>query len=149
MRVICGAMIGLEKGMISDFFDAHHRHWEDAEFLHGDSRWANADHLYGMAAESGLKRLMQAFGMPVDAIGKPSDSKDRHHVDKIWARYESYRSGRGQGAYSLPGNPFVDWNVSQRYARRSEFDRARVEGHRRGSQIVRSLLSKAELEGLI
>lgn len=128
--------------MISDFFDAHHRHWEDAEFLYGDSRWANADHLYGMAAECGLKRLMEAFGMPVDATGRPSARKDQLHANGAWTRYESYRSGRDQAGYPLPDNPFVDWDVSQRYARRSEFDHARVEAHRRGAQIVQRLLSE-------
>ncbi len=132
--------------MISDFLDAHHRHWEDAEFLHGDSRWANADHLYGMAAECGLKRLMQVFGMPIDAMGRPSNKDDRRHVTDIWTRYETYRSGHGQAGYSLPNNPFVDWDVSQRYARRSEFDQARMDAHRQGAQIVRNLLSRVELE---
>jgi len=40
-----------------DFLDAHERHWEDAELLFGNRRWANADHLYGLAAECGLKAL--------------------------------------------------------------------------------------------
>lgn len=49
--------------MVTDFMDAHHRHWEDAELLFNASRWANADHHYGMVAECGLKRLMIVFGM--------------------------------------------------------------------------------------
>ncbi|MGI6300526.1 MAG: hypothetical protein ACOX52_05630 [Verrucomicrobiota bacterium] len=52
--------------MKTDFLDAHHRHWEDAELLKKRGRWANADHLYGLSAECGLKRLMQAFGMEID-----------------------------------------------------------------------------------
>ncbi len=135
--------------MISDFWDTHHRHWEDANLLYDASRWANADHLYGMAAECGLKRLMQAFGMPVDAMGRPSNKDDRRHVTDVWTRYETYRSGRDQAGYSLPDNPFMDWDVSQRYARRSEFDQARVDAHRQGTRAVRSLLSRAEMEGLI
>ena len=56
----------------TDFYDAHHRHWEDAERLYHNERWANADHLYGIAAECGLKRLMIAFGMRCDANGDPT-----------------------------------------------------------------------------
>jgi hypothetical protein len=53
--------------MNTDFYDAHQRHWDDAELLYEKQRWANADHLYGMAAECGLKQLMLAFGMTFDS----------------------------------------------------------------------------------
>nr|VFK54807.1 MAG: hypothetical protein BECKTUN1418F_GA0071002_105616 [Candidatus Kentron sp. TUN]VFK55380.1 MAG: hypothetical protein BECKTUN1418D_GA0071000_103118 [Candidatus Kentron sp. TUN]VFK60455.1 MAG: hypothetical protein BECKTUN1418E_GA0071001_105815 [Candidatus Kentron sp. TUN] len=53
--------------MNADFFDAHNRHWQDWEQLFASERWANADHLYGMAAECGLKCLMQAFP-PMDGM---------------------------------------------------------------------------------
>lgn len=49
--------------MKTDFHDAHERHWDDAERLFEAQRWANADHLYGVAAECGLKWLMVHFGM--------------------------------------------------------------------------------------
>lgn len=67
--------------MQADFLDAHERHWGDAERLFQAQRWANADHLYGMAAECGMKRLMLAFGMPYDA-GKdwPASKQDRAHA---------------------------------------------------------------------
>jgi hypothetical protein len=52
--------------MQADFLDAHERHWQDAELLLTNQRLANADHLYGMSAECGLKRLMLAFGMTYD-----------------------------------------------------------------------------------
>lgn len=57
--------------MNPDFLDAHDRHWNDAEYLFAALRWANADHLYGLSAECGLKRLMIAFGMPVTTSGNP------------------------------------------------------------------------------
>lgn len=50
-----------------DFLDAHFRHWEDVEQLFQQHRLANADHLYGLAAECGLKRLMMVFGMLLNA----------------------------------------------------------------------------------
>ncbi|MDE0002871.1 MAG: hypothetical protein OXQ29_09265 [Rhodospirillaceae bacterium] len=37
----------------ADFLDAHRRHWCDAELLFNDSRWANADQMYGFSAECG------------------------------------------------------------------------------------------------
>ena len=44
--------------MKADFLDAHQRHWDDAEHLLQAQRWANADHLYGFAAECGLKAVV-------------------------------------------------------------------------------------------
>ncbi len=136
----------------SDFLDAHERHWEDAEHLFRADRWANADHLYGIAAECGLKRLMLAFGMLYDkSRDRPRENADRVHADGSWKRFESYRCGHHQGAdYVLPGhNPFGDWNVSQRYAHRSNFDQARAQAHQSGADTVRKLIKKAQKDGLI
>lgn len=138
--------------MQADFLDAHERHWDDAEQLFQAERWANADHLYGMAAECGLKRLMLAFGMPFDtAKDRPDKASDRQHADGIWARFESYRCGHHQGAgYALqPTNPFADWEVSQRYAHQRHFDQTRAQAHQSGAGAVRALVKKAQKEGLI
>lgn len=138
--------------MQADFLDAHERHWDDAQRLLQAQRWANADHLYGMAAECGLKRLMLAFGMNVNPMtGSPVDSKDWKHANNIWARFESYRSGHAQGTgYALsPGNPFTHWDVSDRYAHQSNFDQARVQGHQMGAQAMRNLIAMARREGLL
>lgn len=138
--------------MQADFLDAHFRHWDDAERLLQAQRWANADHLYGFAAECGLKRLMLAFGMPYDAAkDRPQNEKDRKHADEAWARFESYRSGAILGAGYVPaivGNPFSQWSASQRYAHHSNFDQARANGHRDGADAVRTLVLKAQREGL-
>ncbi len=139
--------------MQSDFLDAHQRHLSDAEDLFQNSRWANADHLYGLACECGLKRLMLAFGMPFDANrDMPQKQADKQHANEIWTRYEAYRSGHHQGVdYALPTtpNPFLNWNVSQRYAKQSHFDRARTEPHRNATRQVQALISKAQREGLL
>lgn len=138
--------------MEADFHDAHQRHWDDAERLFQAQRWANADHLYGLAAECGLKRLMLVFGMTYDTVRDwPDEQKDRKHANVIWARFESYRQGHYQGAgYVLPGtNPFHDWDVSQRYAHQSHFDMARAQTHQAGAQVVHNLVKQAQKAGLI
>lgn len=137
--------------MQTDFRDAHCRHLEDAEQLFRTSRWANADHLYGVAAECGLKRLMIAFGMAVDNVtGTPNNRQDRVHAKDAWDRYEAYRAGHQAATYllSLP-NPFADWDVSQRYAHQSNFNHPRAESHRQGANAVNTLVNKAILEGLV
>ena len=132
-----------------DFLDAHERHWQDAETLRAGSRWANSDHLYGFAAECGLKRLMLAFGMPVGQDGSP-EKGDKVHADGAWERYEAYRSGHRDGAaYALPmPNPFSDWAAHQRYAGQTEFDEARADRHRKGAELVRRMLRVARDNGL-
>lgn len=139
--------------MRSNFLDAHHRHFEDAERLFAASRWANADHLFGLASECGLKCLMRAFGMPFDTNrDRPQAAADRKHANGIWTRYETYRSGHHQGAgYALQGssNPFSRWDVSQRYAHQANFDRAGTEPHRTATRQVRALIGKAQREGLL
>ena len=133
-----------------DFLDAHHRHWDDAEMLFKQSRWANADHLYGVSAECGLKQLMIAFGMGVDAAGSPLNKEDKVHAQTAWLRYETYRSGHGAAAYVLPQiTPFDDWAVSQRYAHRSNFDSAHVQAHRQGAEAVKHLITQATQNGLL
>ena len=118
--------------MPTDFHDAHERHWDDAERLHQALRWANADHLYGMAAECGLKRLMLCFRMVMNPAGTaPKESSDRKHANEIWSRFETYRSGHVDGAgYALSTlNSFHDWHVNQRYAHQSNFDQIRAQAH--------------------
>ncbi len=138
--------------MNADFLDAHRRHLCDADYLFSTSHLANADHLYGMAAECGLKRLMIAFGMKIRATdGAPDKREDREHADKVWIRYETYRSGHLQGVqYGLPlPAPFDDWNVSQRYEQKERFFYARVEPHHTAAHMVHALIKSAEKAGLV
>lgn len=139
--------------MQADYFDAHERHWDDAQRLFQAQRWANADHLYGMAAECGLKALMGKLS----SQGALDPRQDFVHVmeDKkantAWSRYQSYLSGHVLATkLSLPmPNPFSDWLVSQRYAHQSNFDQARAQGHQTGAQAVRNLIAKAQRDGLL
>lgn len=134
-----------------DFRDAHNRHWEDAEYLFQAQRWANSDHLYGVAAECGLKTPMLKFDMPFDEQkDRPQKSEDRVHANGAWLRYESYRCGHRWGTrFSLPDrNPFWDWDISDRYAHHGQFDAERTGAHRVGAREIRNLIRQADQEGL-
>ena len=115
----------------ADFSDAHSRHWEDAELLYDDQRWANADQLYGFSAECGLKAVMQSQGMPVDAAGTPTEDQHRKHVQELWQTCETFLQGRLAPQYLrlLPGNaPFADWSHHDPYAHQRHFEEANVDG---------------------
>jgi hypothetical protein len=134
--------------MQTDFYDAYYRHWMDAEFLYNDSRFPNADQLYGYSAECGLKCLMGIFGVPLDPVTGKLPPKDRVHIDQVWDRYETYRAGVGIAGYMLPQpNPFDNWNISNRYAHASGFSKTYVEQHKLGAEAVKVLIKKALLEG--
>lgn len=136
--------------MNTDFLDACERHWADAELLFNEQRWANADHLYGISAECGLKQLMICFGMSVNPANGSPDQPDRKHANEIRPRYESYRSQRYTTDYSLsPIDHFDDWTVNQRYANQSQFNKARAQKHKAGANEVRALIQIARSEGLI
>ena len=53
-------------GLTEDFLDAMDRHWRDAELLRSSERLANADHLYGLSAECGLKALLEQDGNRIE-----------------------------------------------------------------------------------
>ncbi|TXH35000.1 MAG: SAM-dependent methyltransferase [Burkholderiaceae bacterium] len=137
--------------MQADFLDAHRRHLSDAERLFQVQRWANADHLYGIAAECGLKALMEKIK------GGPLEVDDRLHImeerkpSNAWLKYQSYLAGHLLATkLSLPqSNPFSDWLVSQRYAHQSNFDQARVQLHQVAAKKVGTLIRRASKEGLL
>ena len=134
--------------MGADFQDAHGRHWEDAESLFESERFANADHLYGLAAECGLKALMVAWGMGYNyAHDKPSDPSDRQHANGIWQRYGQYLQGPQASDYQLSTNPFNDWRIEQRYWPRSCIERDTVNRHRHGAEEVREVVQQARRDG--
>lgn len=130
--------------MKADFQDAHIRHWTDAEYLFQAQRWANADHLYGVAAECGLKALIET------GQGAPLSSPDFVHVmehrkaSNAWERYVSYHAGKLGPKFTLPDeNPFTDWDISDRYASREYFNIERVQAHQRGARLVHQLHKQA------
>lgn len=143
--------------MNADFLDAHNRHWQDAESLFAAMRLANADHLYGLAAECGLKCLCHVFGMQLSGDGDPKNGQDRVHINHIgncgkgfWLRYGAYCSGHLGANYPLPAtNPFSNWDATQRYADQHDFTRPLVEPHQQGAKAIHELIGKAKQEGLI
>ena len=132
----------------ADFADAHLRHWEDAESLFALDRWANADHLYGLSAECGLKAVMQALGMQVDVEGTPIMGKHRMHVDKLWPTYIDFVEGQREWHYVLRGAPFADWSINDRYANRNHFTQPNVEPHRDAAGQVHDIVKYLNTGGL-
>ncbi|WP_341643874.1 hypothetical protein [Thauera sp. SDU_THAU2] len=81
-----------------DYADAAWRHWDDGLFLLADSRLANADHLFGLAAECALKAVMLPLGMKLKPSGVPED-KRHGHIDRLWDEFGAFVSSRGGARY--------------------------------------------------
>ena len=129
----------------ADFADAHLRHWTDAELLYGRERWPNADHLYGLSAECGLKAVMRRLGMPAE-----TPSRYRKHVRELWRKFKNFARGRDGSRYLqlLPGGqPFADWSIDDRYAHRMHFDEGRVGPHREAARRIGVMVRLAKQGG--
>ena len=137
----------------ADFVDAHHRHRVDAELLFEHDRWANADQLYGFSAECGLKAVMKACGMPVEAgTGVPSDPQHRRHVQELWPIFQSFVAALEDVQYLdqlPPGEPFADWSHHDRYAHGGYCGRTDVETHRNAADAVGTIVESARQNGLL
>jgi hypothetical protein len=91
---------------------------------------------------------MQGFGMQLDPRTDKPPKEGRGHINEVWIKYETYRAGIGVTGYTLPiQNPFGNWEISQRYANRSNIRQAIVDSHQFGVKTFKQLVNKAILEG--
>ncbi len=129
----------------ADFADAHRRHWEDAELLFEQRRWANADQLYGFSAECGLKAVMKSQGMPVDA-GRAATEPPRKHVQHLWPVFVDFIDGLDAARRIGPlpeREPFSGWSHHNRYAHDRHFTEDSVAPHRHAARDVVLLVQHA------
>ena len=139
----------------ADFADANERHWEDAERFYKENRWANAEYLYGLSAECGLKAVMVVVGLKTDGRGSPGLAY-RRHVHELW---EPFIAWFGMFAWTeafakadylrwmMDYKPFEDWSHHDRYAKRSRFREVNVKPHREATEKVRSMVWYAKMGG--
>lgn len=102
--------------MAESYENAALRHWEDSILLDRENRIANADHLFGFAAECAIKvALSQLPGFLNTGRLAP---RYLVHMDELWDRIplQGLQSRfRGLMMILKLDNPFRDWSVNQRY----------------------------------
>lgn len=136
--------------MSTDYPEAAIRHRADAELLFDRKRWPNADQLYGLAAECGLKALMKALGMPVCPDGAPASKRHRIHIDRLWDEFHTFASGHAGAEYAgalSDNNPFADWSIHQRYYHSASISIGAVKKHQDGESVVHRVVCMARLDG--
>lgn len=141
-----------------DFKAAARRHHDDASFLLGGKRWANADHLAGIAAECALKAIMTLapFGAALNARGiltlshPPKELKQ--HVKQLWSELDLHARGHSVPAFSalLTGStPFSNWDVSDRYSDGAAITQQEGSAHLGAAAQVLAVLQQAEFAGYV
>ena len=126
-----------------DYADAHFRHWEDAKILFDNDRWPNADQLYGLSAECGLKKVLERkFGVKIK-------DEYRDHVNKLWGEYCSVVEATSEARYAVEGEPFSDWSIGQRYAHSCHVGKEKAQRHREGAEQVVDIMKKAKEDGIL
>ena len=106
-----------------DFQGASKRHYRDAELLMTNKRISNAGHLFGFAAECGIKALLVAYGLKTDSrTGDIKENKKPYryktHVNTLINNVQTFSSSRQYSKYlgMMPNlNSFSDWNTGHRY----------------------------------
>ncbi len=135
-----------------DYLDAFERHSHDAEILYQRARWANADHLFGVSAECGLKAVMLALDiLRLDHRGRPQRDY-QVHIDELWNKFTSLGAGSQAGKYIglIPNqNPFSNWRIEQRYAPASSITQSIAHQHRTALDDVRRVVLEAKLDGIL
>lgn len=135
--------------MSEDFCNAAHRHFIDAQVLHTQSRLANADHLYGFAAECALKAVALGLGMPITE--KAERTAFRKHIDKFWEHFVIFANNNQHVHYAsqLAATPFDNWKADQRYLHESHISDPALETHKQAAERTMQILEKAMLDGIL
>ena len=142
---------------VPNFKIAARRHYVDAEYLLNDQRWPNADHLAGVAAECGLKAIMEGWlGATLNSSGVlvwgPSNAQLRYHVDRLWNEIPQIIAGRSAPTFVtlISGPPpFATWDVSDRYSDGSAITEQCAREHVDKAKEIIEVLEQAMLNGVV
>jgi hypothetical protein len=114
------------------------RHYRDGELLSDSLRIANADQLYGFAAECAIKRAL--VSLPGCANSGILASKYREHVERLWdlAQVQGIQKRYPKLMTVLKNlrHPFADWSTNQRYERDDVVTEDALRRHRRAAARV-------------
>jgi hypothetical protein len=136
---------------VLDFYDSAQRHWGDANYLLSKTRLPNADQLFGLSAECALKAIMLPLGMPMKN-GRPADGKKHGHINVLWDEFITFANGKGQAHYAAAlgtTNPFVNWDVGQRYEHGSVISMQIVTDHKISAEVAFGCLTQAVVDGVV
>lgn len=138
-----------------DFHGASRRHYRDAELLMNSKRIPNAGHLFGFAAECGIKALLVAYGLETDSrtgdIMETRPYKYKTHVNTLINNVQTFPGSRQYSKYlgMMPNmKAFSDWNAGHRYWNESAIPPSCSGWHHAAKEVLQ-MLDQAKLDGVI
>jgi len=142
-----------------DFSAASKRHYRDAELLLTNNRIPNAGHLFGFAAECGIKALLVSHGLRVDSTtGDIKEEKEKNkpykyktHINVLINNVKAFKDSRMYSQYveMMPNlMAFSNWNTNHRYYDESSIP-ASHNNWREAAREVMQMLDKAKSDGVI
>jgi hypothetical protein len=142
-----------------DFQGASKRHYRDAELLMTNKCIPNAGHLFGFAAECGIKALLVAYGLKTDPHTgdikekreKKKPLKYKTHVNSLINNVQTFTGSRQYSKYlgMMPNlMAFGDWYTEHRYWNESSIPPS-YSGWRDGAREVIQMLDQAKIDGVL
>ncbi|MEW5801537.1 MAG: hypothetical protein AB1847_05455 [bacterium] len=140
---------------VVDFSGASKRHYHDAELLLTNSRIPNAGHLFGFAAECGIKALLVSYGLQVDKTTGDI-------IEKKPFKYKTHINVLINNVQTFPGSPayfqyvqmmpklmaFSNWHTSHRYHEESSIPGSHNNWHEAAKEVIK-MLDQALADGVI
>ena len=134
-----------------DFLDASKRHYSDALFLQSNSRLPNAAQLFGLAAECGLKALIEKI---LNIKKGEWPSQFRQHANVLVDSMSTLRAsvaGRQEAKYFVmltQFGAFRSWDIAHRYWSTSDIPLTQhMSSWVKASTEVQKMLDQALIDG--
>jgi hypothetical protein len=141
--------------MSVDFLGSSKRHYQDAELLTSNKRVPNAGHLFGFAAECGIKALLVSQGLKTDPktgdIIESRPHKYRTHVDVLINNVQPFPSSRIYSKYlgMMPNlKAFSNWSTTHRYYKESSIPPSHSDWREAAREVLK-MLDEGKLDGVI
>lgn len=142
-------------GTTVNFSGSSRRHYSDAKLLLANDRLPNAGHLFGFAAECGLKALLIAHGLKTNPatgdIVEAHPYKYRTHISVLINSVQTFSSSRIYSKYlgMMPNlRLFSNWDTSHRYWDESSLPASHEDWNKAAEEVMR-MLEQAILDGVV
>jgi hypothetical protein len=142
-----------------DFQGASRRHYRDAELLMTNKRISNAGHLFGFAAECGIKALLVTYGLETDPhTGDIKEKREKKkplryktHVNTLINNVQTFKISLPYSKYlgMMPNlKSFSDWDTGHRYWNETAIPPSHSRWRDAAKEVIQ-MLDQAKMDGVI
>lgn len=137
-----------------DFSRSSERHYRSARLLDEANEMADAAHLYGLAAECGIKAVLIGTGsIPITDKGDPELQEHKQHMNGLLRMLGSLGEGRVWPKYyaMIAGKVecFGSWSVLDRYKEEDSISLGDYDSWKAAAERVEAMYRLAKVEGCV